>query len=306
MKTKLCFFLSFLFVILTLDSYAQTPCIPTGTVTIFSAMPTMNFNGASLFVGDNVGGEWRSLMQFDLNSIPTCATVTNAYIRIYYYTGSTCTNPINIRLYRVTNSWNPNTVTWNNAPSWNSTSYGSWWPSYSGSYFDLPVTTLVIDWLLLGNNGMLLKKNSGTGCSEFFQLNSTYPPILYVTYTPGVNSTSPSGANANPSSVCLGNSSTLTVVGGSLGTGASWKWYSGSCGGTYVGTGNSITVSPSSTTIYYVRAEGTCNITSCANTIVTVMQLVGPATIIGPTSVCENSFSPELNQCHFLKQNRTT
>ena len=40
------------------------------------------------------------------------------------------------------------------------------------------------------------------------------------------------GASANP--ICPGASTTLTVQGGSLGTGAVWKWYSGTCGGTYV------------------------------------------------------------------------
>jgi PKD repeat protein len=83
-------------------------------------------------------------------------------------------------------------------------------------------------------------------------------------------STAPTGATASPSAICPGGSSTLTVSGGSLGSGASWNWYSGSCGGTFVGTGFSISVSPSSTTTYYVRAEGTCNTTSCVSVTVTL------------------------------------
>lgn len=83
-------------------------------------------------------------------------------------------------------------------------------------------------------------------------------------------SSAPTGASAAPSSVCLGGSSTLTVQGGSLGTGASWEWYRDSCGGTHVGSGSSIAVSPSSTTTYYVRAEGDCNTTTCASATVTV------------------------------------
>jgi hypothetical protein len=70
--------------------------------------------------------------------------------------------------------------------------------------------------------------------------------------------------------ICSGTSIILTVSGGSLGTGASWKWYSGSCGGTSAGTGNSITVDPSTTTTYFVRAEGMCNITSCASITINV------------------------------------
>ncbi|MEZ5029064.1 MAG: hypothetical protein R2765_09795 [Ferruginibacter sp.] len=47
------------------------------------------------------------------------------------------------------------------------------------------------------------------------------------------------------------------------GTNASWRWYSGSCAGTLVGTGSTINVTPSVTTTYYVRAEGDCNTTAC-------------------------------------------
>lgn len=84
-------------------------------------------------------------------------------------------------------------------------------------------------------------------------------------------STAPTGASASPSTVC-GGSATLTKNGGSLGTGSEWVWYAGSCGGTRVGTGESITVSPGSDTSYYVRAEGDCGTTSCATTTVSALR----------------------------------
>lgn len=83
-------------------------------------------------------------------------------------------------------------------------------------------------------------------------------------------STNPTSISASNSDICVGGSSTLTVNGGSLGTGASWQWYSGSCGGTFLGTGTSITVNPTSTTNYYVRAEGDCNLTSCVSRTINV------------------------------------
>jgi hypothetical protein len=70
------------------------------------------------------------------------------------------------------------------------------------------------------------------------------------------------GATKNKNNICPGISVTLSTVGGTLGTAASWKWYTGSPGGTLVGTGTSISVTPLVTTTYYVRAEGSCNTTA--------------------------------------------
>jgi hypothetical protein len=76
---------------------------------------------------------------------------------------------------------------------------------------------------------------------------------------PSVAATSAAKSKNN---ICPGISVNLSVVGGTLGTGASWKWYTGSLGGTLVGTGASISVTPLVTTTYYVRAEGSCNTTT--------------------------------------------
>src|SRR5690554_2915606 len=104
--------------------------------------------------------------------------------------------------------------------------------------------------------------------------------------TPSIAPTSITGTSA----ICSGSSTTLTVSGGTLGTGATAQWYSGSCGGTLVGTGNSITVSPTSTTTYYVRYSGTCNTTSCASQTVTVnSNSTAPTSITGTTTICSGS-----------------
>jgi len=77
---------------------------------------------------------------------------------------------------------------------------------------------------------------------------------------------------SGPTGICDGSSATLSVSGGSLGTGAIIEWFTGSCGGTSAGTGSSITVSPTSNTTYYVRYNGNCNTTTCATVSVTVDQ----------------------------------
>lgn len=126
-----------------------------------------------------------------------------------------------------------------------------------------------------------LNYSDASGCSTTTNVSN-----VTTNNTESVAPTSITGTNV----ICNGSSTTLTVNGGSLGTGASWKWYTGSCGGTFVNTGNSITVSPSSTTTFYVRAEGTCNTTICASLEVTVNSLsIAPTSIAGTTTICNGT-----------------
>jgi hypothetical protein len=64
-------------------------------------------------------------------------------------------------------------------------------------------------------------------------------------------------ASTNP--ICNGTSTLLSISSGNLNNATEWKWYTGSCGGTLVGSGNSITVNPVQNTTYYVRGEGGCS-----------------------------------------------
>ena len=57
---------------------------------------------------------------------------------------------------------------------------------------------------------------------------------------------------------------------GTLSAGTFWAWYSGSCGGSKIGTGDSLAVTPLTTDTYYVRAEGGCDTSACKNVTVSV------------------------------------
>jgi hypothetical protein len=111
-----------------------------------------------------------------------------------------------------------------------------------------------------------------------------------VTLTYNSTSVAPTGITATPASICNGSSSTLSVSGGSLGSGGTWQWYTGSCGGTSAGSGASISVSPGTTTTYYVRAESTCGNTSCASVSLTVSPTSLSAAAAGPDQfICTSS-----------------
>lgn len=109
----------------------------------------------------------------------------------------------------------------------------------------------------------------------------------------GPNATAPTTPTISTSatSVACGSTVTLTASGTLSGAGA-WYWYAGACGGTgtFVGTGNSVVVSPSVTTTYFAMGDGGCLTTpgSCGSRSISVTAappVVSPIT--GPNEVCE-------------------
>lgn len=136
------------------------------------------------------------------------------------------------------------------------------------------------------SSGAGLSLNTTTG---EINLNSSTPGTYTVTYsfaaaggcasfstttsiTINQLSIAATSATATPASFCGPTNVTLRTVGGTLAPGASWVWYSGSCGGTRVGTGATLALTGvSSTTTYFVRAEGgTCSNSACVSTTVTI------------------------------------
>jgi hypothetical protein len=136
-------------------------------------------------------------------------------------------------------------------------------------------------WNVYTSGGSLVTGSNTTGTSastSSLNPNSLYYVTVYANNCGGSSSTVQSGnfatftsdppsisASSNP--VCSGISTTLTCN-GAVGT---VYWYTGSCGGTQVATGNTYTVSPSSTTVYYARNYNNSQFSAgCATLTVTV------------------------------------
>ena len=95
---------------------------------------------------------------------------------------------------------------------------------------------------------------------------------------------SPSYVSSNSYNLCAGDSAIIYLASGNLNNAANWEWYSGSCGGTYIGSGDSITVYQQSSTTYYVRGEGGCTYPSvCKSITLAPMTLDTSVTIVGNT-----------------------
>ncbi|HOY32702.1 MAG TPA: hypothetical protein PKW80_12560, partial [Bacteroidales bacterium] len=130
---------------------------------------------------------------------------------------------------------------------------------------------------------------SGTYYFRAYNANCGWGTQNSASVTMNYSSTAPTGISGT-TTICSGGSTTLTQSGGSLGTGGIWYWYSGSCGGAFISSGSaSITVSPGSTTSYFVRAQGTCNTTTCASTTITVNNVPGGVTAYNGGTQCDGS-----------------
>ncbi len=96
---------------------------------------------------------------------------------------------------------------------------------------------------------------------------------------------------ANPNPICAGQSTTLTASGGSNVT---YRYYTQASGGTSIGSGATLPVSPTTTTTYYVEADDNSNLgcvsASRGSVVVTVNQPpANVGAITGTTAPCPGS-----------------
>jgi hypothetical protein len=149
---------------------------------------------------------------------------------------------------------------------------------FSGSVANLGTFAHSAGDLELGGQGTV-SGSWGHSSSSAINKNDSYfaatTGIVNVTNNKcGVVAT-PAGIAASPSEVCSGFSATLSVT--NPGDGFTTEWFTGSCSGTLVGTGNSLLVSPSATTTYFLRTRNTntnCVSDLCASTTVIVNELL--------------------------------
>lgn len=96
--------------------------------------------------------------------------------------------------------------------------------------------------------------------------------------------------------------STRVYIDGTLNDAVEWAWYEGSCGGTYLGSGDSLTVKPTVNTTYFVRPEGACGAPVPCQTITVNVDNTAPViTLSTPITV-----NTDPGSCYYPSANLTT
>ncbi|HEX7456366.1 MAG TPA: DNRLRE domain-containing protein [Candidatus Nanoarchaeia archaeon] len=151
----------------------------------------------------NPEGKTRSLVKFDLSSIPANATIDSATFSIFLY-GCNWTQTVdNLHIGRNKDSWQEYLVSWNNKSSFDTGSViNSTAPCTSvNQYLNYNIKPFVTGWMngTYPNNGIVMYGNEGAGVSwiKFFygrENPANKPPKLVLTYTlPG----QPTDGNTN-------------------------------------------------------------------------------------------------------------
>ncbi len=122
--------------------YDNTPNATTSKDTYIRNNSETNYSTASVLkVGKTAAGaEFRSLIEFNVSSIPDSNTVTSAKVQIYLAYASNNSANMTIRAYRLTSAWSSIATTWNNSTA------SSAWSTPGGTY-----DSTLLDTISVGN-----------------------------------------------------------------------------------------------------------------------------------------------------------
>ena len=246
-----------------------------GSLTVSpSANPTTICAGSSSTLAANAGGgsgtytySWTSSPAGFSSTLPN-PTVSPTITTIYTVTvddGSTTTsNPVTVNVNPLAVA--PTSVSATNTTICAGASIDLSYTGGLGSTFEWYTASCGGTSVGTGNNLTISPTTTTTyyGRWENSCGNSTCES---VTITVNPVAVAPTSVNATNTAICEGTSTDLVYAGGS---GSSFEWYTASCGGTSVGTGNNLTISPTTTTTYYGRWENSCGNSNCESVTVIV------------------------------------
>lgn len=242
---------------------------------------------------------YRSLLKFDLSSIPTNAIIQSAYLSLYYAPQnninngqhSSLTHSNESVLQRVTADWVKTTVTWNNQPPATAQNQVILPQSTSGTqdYLNMDVTTLIQAMALPASNyGFLLKLSNEAYYARLLLAAGDYPdagkhPQLTVTYVLCGTLPPPTISAFGNTTFCNGSD---VLLGVSSGNAISYQWKK---------NGAAITSATSRTYTAKVAGSFTCVVANACSTYTTnaitttVLPLATESISANSTTFCAGS-----------------
>lgn len=177
---------------------------PVKDSTIRENLPTMNYGsdkGMMVGVDEYKGEIFRSLIQFDMSSIPKEKVLKRAILRIY---NSPFSNEVDLAIFNLLNNWQEKDVTWANQPR-EGDKIGSKHITLSQSGFiEIDILPLALKWHqeIIPNYGILLNADDEVklGSILFGTRESNNPPVLELGFEmPVIND----GESKLPSSITV-------------------------------------------------------------------------------------------------------
>ena len=131
----------------------------------------------------------RTLVQFDVSSVPAGSVVNSATLELY---ATAVTGGLTLNAHRITGTWTETGVTWANQPAYNSTADASIAGGTGAGWRIWNVAAVVQQWVDgTANYGLVVKASTETGLSATTYTfaskeyaTTTYRPILRINYTP--------------------------------------------------------------------------------------------------------------------------
>jgi hypothetical protein len=110
----------------------------------------------------------RTFARFDLSSIPSSATVSEATLRLFYDGCDFGPDEVDVGIYKVKSSWTESTLSWNTQPSFVGIAEDVMSLACAGAtgvYVEWDITDLVQDWVSgsASNRGVVVKAAAEVG-----------------------------------------------------------------------------------------------------------------------------------------------
>lgn len=185
-----------------------------GTTYISQSNPTTNYSSSPyIYVGRLSGSNYRSIIQFNISSIPINYSINSATLSLYIVRNDVPALAKQLYVYRILQNYDITTVTYNNQPTVYPIADGSTTiTNQIGTVISIDVTTGVRNWYngSSKNYGFLLQddetQNSLVGFTSANYTLNTFSPVLIVNTTKGTITIYPS-ETINTANTLIGSSS---------------------------------------------------------------------------------------------------